>query len=74
MVWLSLSSTTTYRAPLANAIIERYIGSVRRECLDHLMILSERQLRRVIAAYVGYINESRPYQGIDQQAPCGPPT
>ena len=65
---------TPYRAPRANAVVERYVGSVRRECLDHLLIFGERQLRRVIAAYVEYFNESRPHQGIDQHVPCGPPT
>jgi transposase InsO family protein len=63
-----------YRAPLANAIVERFVGSVRRECLDHLLICGERQLRRVIAAYVAYFNQSRPHQGIDQHVPCGPST
>ncbi len=62
-----------YQAPLANAICERYVGSVRRECLDHLLIFGERQLWRVIAAYVAYFNTSRPHQGIDQHVTCGPP-
>lgn len=65
---------TPYRAPRANAIAERFAGSLRRECLDHLLIFSERQLYRVIAAYVDYFNASRPHQGIDQHVPCGPPT
>jgi hypothetical protein len=38
------------------------------------LIFGERQLRRVIAAYIDYFNESRPHQGIDQHVPCGPPT
>jgi transposase InsO family protein len=65
---------TPIKAPRANAIVERYIGSVRRECLDHLLIYSERQLYRVIQAYVDYFNRSRPHQGIGQTVPCGPPT
>jgi len=52
---------TPIKAPRANAIVERYIGSVRRECLDHLLIFSERQLYRVIQAYVDYFNRSRPH-------------
>jgi len=64
---------TPIKAPRANAIVERYVGSVRRECLDHLLIFSERQLYRVIRAYVDYFNRSRPHQGIGQNVPCGPP-
>jgi putative transposase len=58
-----------YHAPLANAICERLLGSVRRECLDHLLILHERQLQRVLNAYVHYFNRARPHQGIKQQLP-----
>jgi len=42
---------------------------VRRECLDHLFILHERQLQRVLNAYVAYFNQARPHQGIQQQIP-----
>jgi putative transposase len=62
---------TPYRAPKANAICERFLGSVRRECLDHLLILGERQLYRVVKEYVGYFNHSRPHQGIHQRVPAG---
>ena len=60
---------TPYQAPRANAICERFLGSVRRECLDHLLILHERQLQRVLNAYVHYFNQARPHQGIQQQIP-----
>ncbi len=60
---------TAYRAPLMNAIRERFLGSVRRECLDHLLILSETQLRRALRAYATYFNEQRPHQGIAQRIP-----
>ncbi len=62
---------TPYHAPRANAICERFLGSVRRECLDHLLILSEKQLHRVLRAYVEYFNRARPHQGIRQQVPQG---
>src|SRR6266700_2712561 len=60
---------TPYYAPRANAICERFLGSVRRECLDHLFILQEKQLQRVLGAYVQYFNRARPHQGITQQIP-----
>jgi len=64
---------TPYRAPRANATCERFLGSVRRECLDHLLILQERQLQHVLNQYVAYFNRARPHQGIRQQLP-EPPT
>ncbi len=60
---------TPVRTPRANAICERFLGSVRRECLDHLLILHEDQLRRVLRAYCLYFNEARPHQGIGQAIP-----
>jgi len=61
--------TTPYHAPRANAICERFLGGVRRECLDHLLIMHEKQLHRVLHAYVTYFNQARPHQGIKQQIP-----
>ena len=58
-----------YRAPRANAVCERFLGSVRRECLDHFLICSERQLYRVVREYVSYFNRARPHQGMKQQIP-----
>jgi putative transposase len=63
---------TPVRAPKANAICERFISSVRRECLDHMVILSERHLHRVVGEYVAYFNHSRPHQGIGQRIPDPP--
>jgi len=60
---------TPYHAPRANAICERFLGSVRRECLNHVLIVSEKQLHRVLRAYVAYFNRARPHQGIRQQIP-----
>jgi putative transposase len=60
---------TPYRAPTANAIAERWVGSVRRECLDHLLIVSEAHLRHVLTTYIEYYNEARPHQGLDQRTP-----
>jgi transposase InsO family protein len=60
---------TPYRAPNANAIAERWVRSVRAECLDQLLILSEDHLRRVLREYVDYYNGARPHQGLEQRAP-----
>jgi len=60
---------TPYHAPRANAICERFLRSVRKECLDHLLILQDKQLQRVLNAYVVYFNRVRPHQGIAQQIP-----
>ena len=60
---------TPVHAPRANAICERFLRSVRQECLDHLLILQETQLQRVLNTYVGYFNRGRPHQGIRQQIP-----
>lgn len=63
---------TPYRAPKANAICERFMGSLRRECLDFILILSERHLHRVVKEYRQYFNHARPHQGIAQRIPCRP--
>ncbi len=60
---------TPVRAPNANAFAERWIRSVREECLDKLLIVGEGHLRRVLIEYVAYYNHARPHQGIDQQIP-----
>ena len=61
---------TAVQAPLMNSVCERFLGSVRRECLDHLIILSEPQLQQVLAEYaLSYFNTARPHQGIGQRLP-----
>ncbi len=62
---------TPYRAPRANATCERFLGSVRRECLDHLLLLGEHHLRHALGEYVAYFNQARPHQGIGQAIPQG---
>lgn len=58
---------TPVEAP--KAICERFIGSVRRELLDHILILSVRHLHRKVKVYVRYFNHARLHQGIDGQIP-----
>ena len=65
---------TPIRAPRANATCERFLGSVRRECLDHLLVLGERHLRRTLKEYATYFNLARPHQGLGQRVPQSPPT
>ena len=60
---------TAYRAPRQNATGERFLGSVRRACLDHVVVLGEAHLRRVLRAFVAYCNQDRPHQGIGQHIP-----
>ena len=61
---------TPVRAPKANAICERFIGSLRRECLDYMLTLHSRQLHHIVREYVDYYNQSRPHQGIEQRVPA----
>ena len=61
---------TPYEAPRANAICERFIGSLRREYLNDLLVIGELQLSRVLKGYVSYFNPARPHQGIAQRIPA----
>ena len=61
---------TSVRAPKANVICERFIGSLKRECMDHMLTLHCHQLHRIVRAYVDYYNHSRPNQGIGQRLPA----
>jgi transposase InsO family protein len=60
---------TPYRTPQANGICERFMGSLRRECLDHILIHEGRHLERVVKEYTAYFNQERPHQGISQCIP-----
>ena len=60
---------TPARTPQANGICERLIGSLRRECLDHVLVHDDKHLQRVVTEYTTYFNEDRPHQGIGQRIP-----
>ena len=63
---------TSVKSLNMNSIAERWIGSVRREILDHFIIFSKNQLRNILNEYIGnYYNYKRPHQGIEQQIPKG---
>jgi transposase InsO family protein len=61
---------TPIRAPRANAIAERFIGTLRRECLDHLLIIGPRHLDIVLREYIQHFNTHRPHRSLDQRAPA----
>ncbi len=63
---------TPIAAPKANGLCERFLRSLRQECLDHFLILNEGHLTRVLKEYVKYYNTLRPHQGIQQQIPVVP--
>jgi transposase InsO family protein len=62
---------TPVRAPKANAFCERFMASLRRECLDHLIVLGKRHLFETLVAYARHFNEARTHQGIGQLIPAG---
>jgi transposase InsO family protein len=64
---------TPVRAPNANAIAERVIGTLRRECLDHVIVFNARHLRRVLHEYVGHYNRMRPHRSLALDSPEGRP-
>jgi len=61
------------RAPRANAIVERWIGTLRRECLDHLLITGPRHLTQVLRVFVEHYNTHRPHRSLNQHPPTGHP-
>ena len=64
---------TPVRSPRANSFAERFVGTLRRECLDHVLILGERHLRKILAEYIRHYNGHRPHQGLQQKPPLRQP-
>ncbi|MCP4416068.1 MAG: transposase, partial [Chloroflexi bacterium] len=64
---------TPFKAPNANAFAERWVRTVREECLDKLLILNEAHLQRVLDEFLTYYNARRPHQSLDQQSPLERP-
>jgi len=60
---------TAPRSPWQNGYCERVIGTIRRECLDHVIVMGEKHLRRVLKEYLAYYHESRTHLGLDKDAP-----
>ena len=57
------------RSPWHRAYVERVIGSVRRECLDHVIVFNEGSLRRILASYFSYYHETRPHLSLEKDSP-----
>jgi putative transposase len=57
------------RSPWQNAYVERVIGSIRRESLDHIVIFNQRHLRRVLSSYADYYHRSRTHLSLDKDCP-----
>ena len=62
---------TAFRSPWQNGIAERWVGSVRRDLLDHVIVLNQRHLRRLLKEYVRYYHEDRTHLGLGKDTPRG---
>jgi hypothetical protein len=60
---------TAPASPWQNGFAERLIGSIRRECLDHIIVLGEAHLRQILQSYARYYNEIRTHRSLDKDAP-----
>ena len=58
------------RSPWQNPYVERLVGSIRRECLDHWIVLNEDHLHRILAEYFAYYHESRTHLSLDRNSPA----
>jgi transposase InsO family protein len=62
---------TAFRSPWQNGVAERWVGSVRRDLLDHVIVLNSRHLRRLLNEYVRYYHEDRTHLGLGKDTPDG---
>jgi hypothetical protein len=63
---------TPFRSPNANAYAQRFVRTVRSECLDHLLVVSAPHLERILRSYATHYNGHRPHQGLSQEIPASP--
>ncbi|MGA7873304.1 MAG: integrase core domain-containing protein [Candidatus Binatus sp.] len=64
---------TAPRSPWQNAYVQRVIGSIRGECLDHVVVINERHLRRVLISYANYYHHWRAHLSLDKDCPDARP-
>jgi transposase InsO family protein len=64
---------TSYRSPWQNGVAERFVATVRRELLDHVVVLNERHLRRLLESFIGYYHQDRTHLGLGKDSPRGRP-
>lgn len=62
---------TSYRSPWQNGVAERFVGTVRQELLDHVIVLNEHHLRQLLDSFIGYYNQDRTHLSICKDSPCG---
>jgi putative transposase len=64
---------TAYRSPWQNGVAERWVGNVRRDLLDHVIVLNERHLKRLMSEYIRYYHQDRTHLGLEKETPAGEP-
>ena len=64
---------TAPASPWQNGVVERLIGSIRRECVDHIIVLGEVHLRQILQSYARYYNDIRTHRSLDKDAPVSRP-
>jgi hypothetical protein len=69
IVWLLACWTIAPRSPWQNGHTERLIGSIRRECLDHVVVFGEQHLRQLLGSYQRYYNDARTHLSLNKDAP-----
>jgi len=62
---------TSFRSPWQNGVAERWIGNCRRDLLDHVIVLNERHLKRLLSEYIRYYHEDRTHLGLMKETPAG---
>jgi len=67
----SKPTRSSFRSPWQNCMAERWIGSCRRDLLDHIIVRDERHLKRLLSDYVGYYHKDRTHLGLNKEAPAG---
>jgi len=70
----SQPTRTAFRSPWQNGVAERWVGSCRRDLLDHVIVLNEQHLKRLMSEYVRYYHEDRTHLGLAKDTPTGRPT